>query len=584
MTSSSSDHSDRDLGLESLLSIWPIVSSIARHTPAGDLISLSRASSTVRALTHGFPIDYSPRGQFHESDHASLDLRIGNHQTRHWAHLKSLAQFSCSSPFHKEPKNTSSTSNLTKPCKYCSRPVCKVCIVRSFFADPSTMKNSFRYRTRYLCRKCWERGNLRKDFRYPVENMSREHLWRGRSYAQRGSVCLCSSATEDNWLCRGCRSLQQISAPMNASLADADKHPKDMLSRNREVGESPVAPVPCYGLDCSDVVDDASRDRRRICLWCSKSLPRQFGGEDRLRWEEKQLEIRAAAAAARSADIEEWARNRFKTLTMSRREMRGTEACILLTGRDGSEHDKPTFVRHLDAVNYRQHMNESTAPSPASVYQSKHGRWVYSRSFLKAVNRDRFASVSSPEPSYGVVDGQKLFDLTRKDGLKAARRNYEFSLLPDQGPRAEIWRLAAQLHEAGSIRAEDIDGYNELYWADAADVERLRDKLFEQLAQWEGMDTETREGWQPQTFSALLPDSHARRRSKEDQPVGSGDTGNADVENSSSFNREEQSSPPLEEQQAQLNEASTTPPIPTYEAVMNERNMADEPFHGSLEG
>lgn len=581
MVSSISDDSNHEVSLETLLSIWPIVSSIAKYTPAGDLISLSRASSTARALTHGFPVDYSPHGQWDENARGFLDLRIGNHQTSHWEHLKSLAHFSCSSPFHKEPKNTGGTNNVTKPCKYCSRPVCKACIVRSFFADPSTSKNTFRYRTRYLCQKCWDGGNLRKDFRYPAESLSREHLWRGRSYGQRGGVCSCS-ASEDNWLCRGCRSLQQISGPMNASLADADKHSKDMIIKNREIGEQHVIPVQCYGLGCSSVIDDASRDRRRICLWCSKSLPRQFGGEDRLRWEEKQLEIRAAAAAARSADIEEWARNRFKTLTMSRREMRGTEECILLTGRDGPQHDKPTFVRHLDAVNYRQYMGESTAPSPASVYQSKHGRWVYTRAFLKALNRDRDTSSTSREPPQGVVDGPKLFDLTRKGGLRAARRSYETSLLPRQGPRGEVGGLAARLYEAGLMDVKDIDGYSELYWTEIDDLERLRDRLNEQLEEWEEWDAEARKGWQPQTFSELLPGSNAKRRRNEDQFIDRKDTEDADEEHSCSHTRQVQSSQSSEEQ-ARPNEASTTPPIPTYEAAMNERNMTDQPFNDSLE-
>ncbi|KAK5089762.1 hypothetical protein LTR24_005923 [Lithohypha guttulata] len=357
----------------------------------------------------------------------------------------------------------------------------------------------------------------------------------------------------------------------------------DMIIKNREIGKSHVVPVQCYGLGCSDVIEDAGRERRRICLWCSKSLPRQFGGEDRLRWEEKQLEIRAAAAAARSADIEEWARNRFKTLTMSRREMRGTEECILLTGRDGPQHDKPPFVRHLDAVNYRQYMDESTAPSPASVYQSKHGRWVYSRVFLKTLNRDRYTSFTSHEPPKGVVDGPKLFDLTKKGGLKAARRNYELSLLPRQGPRGEVGRLAARLYEAGLMDVKDIDGWSELLWPEFGTLERLRDRLYEQLEEWEELDTEARKGWQPQTFSELLPGSNAKRRGREDQIVERSDTDGADEEHSCSHTRQTQSSQSSEEQ-VRPNEASTIPPIPTYEAAMNERRMTDQPLDDSLEG
>lgn len=568
---------DGNTTLDHLLSIWPVVSSVASQTPVGDLISLARASSTTRAITHGFPIDHTPHERERSDQRGFLDLHIGNHQTTHWANLKSLAPFSCSSPFHKEPKSTSGTNNVTKPCKYCSRPVCKACIVRSFFADPSQSKNTFRYRTRYLCQKCWDSGNLRKDFRYPAESVSREHIWRGRSYGQRGGACLCS-ASEDNWLCRGCRSLQNISGPTNASLTDADKHAKDMIVKNREIGESHVVPVQCYGLGCNHVIDEANRDRRRICLWCSKSLPRQFGGEDRLRWEEKQVEIRAAAAAARSADIEEWARNRFKTLTMSRREMRGTEECILLTGRDGPQHDKPMFVRHLDAVNYRKYMSEGTAPSPASVYQSKHGRWVYSQEFLKALNRDRFAHWVPPPEGF---DRDTLFDVTRLHGLKAARKNIDLNWSGCYGDQANIFRLAAQFHEAGLMNGEDISNYRKLYWSDTEGSTRVYNRLYEQLVAWEDMDEETSKTWRPETFSDLLPKSKAKREKKPESSEAEEDEDEEDICRNDA--RQGRSSDPTAGQAPPLN-VVTSPAIPSYEAVMSEDANGGRPPEDSLEG
>jgi len=371
--------------------------------------------------------------------------------------------------------------------------------------------------------------------------------------------------------------LQNISAPTNAPLAEADKHSKEMIVRNREIGESHVVPVQCYGLGCNHVVEEANRDRRRICLWCSKSLPRQFGGEDRLRWEEKQVEIRAAAAAARSADIEEWARNRFKTLTMSRREMRGTEECILLTGRDGSQHDGPVFVRHLDAVNYRKYMSEGTAPSPASVYQSKHGRWVYSREFLKALNRHSFAS--HIPPSEGSAPGA-LFEMTKENGLKAARRNIDLRGISREGSQANIFRLAAQFCEAGLMDEDDITGYRELHWDDTEGLERLYNSLYDQLMAWEDMDEEARKTLRPETFSDLLPESKAKR---EKQPEDSEEDDDEDDERDRSNVGEAPSSDYMA-RQAPPAHISTPPAIPSYEAVMNADAIGGRPPEDSLEG
>lgn len=381
-------------------------------------------------------------------------------------------------------------------------------------------------------------------------------------------------------MCRGCRSLQNIGGPTNASLADADKHSKEMIVRNREVGDSHTTPVQCYGLGCSSLIDEANRDRRRICLWCSKSLPRQFGGEDRLRWEEKQLEIRAAAAAARSADIEEWARNRFKTLTMSRREMRGTEECILLTGRDGPEHDEPVFVRHLDAVNYRKYMGERIAPSPASVYQSKHGRWVYSRDFLEALHRDRFASRSRFTPPAG-IDRETLFEMTKKNGLVAARTNHEIKRLPGRGDQANIFRLAAQFYEAGLMNEEDIDSYRELFWNKSEDVRKLYDKLYEELILWEEMDEEFRKTWQPETFADLLAQSNAKRKEERQEEAEAEDNGSG---SGSSRDHIWQAGSSKNIAGREPSAEVTSPAIPSYEAVINADANGGRPPDDSLEG
>lgn len=509
-------HEPDQVSLEWLLSIWPITTSIARSTAAGDLIALSRSSSTLRALTHGLPIGLNSPKWEGATLRCASDLQIGNHQTRHWTNLKSLASFSCSDSSHREPKPSANTkTNVVRPCKFCSKPVCKTCIVRSFFADPKQSKNTFRYRTRYLCSKCWETGNLRKDFRYPAEHVTREHIWRGQSYGQRGGRCSCS-ASEDNWLCRECRHLQNISGPSNSSLSDAERRPAETMNRGQQT-QQPGAEhdeMNCYGLDCNKIVEDHTKERRRICLWCSKSLPRQFAGEERLRWEERQVEARAAAAASRSADIYEWARNRFRTLTMSRRQMRGTEACILLTARDGPDHDKPIFVRHLDAVNYRQVMHDGTAPTPDQVYQSKNGRWTYSLEFLKSVGKQILTSTGGlPPPSWS--DSDYFFDLTSANGLEMARRNRELRFLPSpsisflDSPRSSLIRLAAQLYEAGLMNQYELHHVANYHWSSFTNISHLLDDIYKQYAVWEA-ETQDQSGLKTRRkFGELLIESKA---------------------------------------------------------------------------
>lgn len=347
-------------------------------------------------------------------------------------------------------------------------------------------------------------------------------------------------------------------------MAEAEKDSKAMIVRNRRVGDHDKEPVHCYGFGCNNTIMEATRDRRRICLWCSKCLPRQFGGEDRLRWEEKQLEIRAAAAAARSADIEEWARNRFKGLTMSRRDMRGTEECILLTGRDGPQHDEPMFVRHLDAINYRKYMSEEAVPSPASVYQSKHGRWTYSRGFLECVNQDRFSSRLMPPTG---IDKTALFDMTRENGLKAARSNLEMRWAPRRGARADIFRLAAHFYESGIMEERDMCGYEQLHRNKRGDLETLRDRMYEQLEKWEGMDEEARKSWTPMKFSDLLPKSNTQRGVRRNED----DNDDDETAGGEQSGVHPGNALPVEssEEQARMGEAAAVPTIPSYEAVLN---------------
>ncbi|KAJ9658148.1 hypothetical protein H2198_003853 [Neophaeococcomyces mojaviensis] len=505
----SNDEQKENINLEHLLSIWPITACLATYTSAGDLISLARTSSNTRALTHGFPVSNASTSLESRQE----ILKIGRHQTTYWANLKASSRFTCSNPTHPHTKD-----HPTHPCRFCSQPICRACIVRTFFANPH--ENTFKHRARYLCITCWETGNLRKDFRYPVDHVSREQIWRGRSYTQRGSFCSCS-ASLDNWLCIPCKKSQNASAPANQTLTAAPSADEKKINPNDDFTPQHMK---CYGLDCENDITESDRDRRRICLWCSKPLPRQFAGEDRLRWETKQVEIRAAAAASRSADIAEWARNRFRTLTMSRREMRGDDACLALTnGKDSSEHERPLFVRHLDAVNYRSLMSEFEAPSPESVYQSKHGRWTYSRAFMIMMNLSFKLNISMT--SINGVNITLLNNSTHDgSGLDGARTNKElFRQLhspPDNNKVAKhfstamggktfrlLVRYKTVLSNARLLNLHDDlrDAVFELE-NDVDCLEHVIECLFEQVDVWEGLDDEGRRDWVPRDLKMLMMD------------------------------------------------------------------------------
>lgn len=99
--------------LESSLRIWPVAETLSTYLPVGDLISLSRSSSSLRASLHGFSEPYEsdppgPQGTPRQS------LNIGQHDTPSWHRLKHLAPFECSSPKHTK-KNLSPSRVGTAP-------------------------------------------------------------------------------------------------------------------------------------------------------------------------------------------------------------------------------------------------------------------------------------------------------------------------------------------------------------------------------------------------------------------------------------------------------------------------------------
>lgn len=328
--------------LESLVALWPVASNLSEHLPVGDLIALSRLSATLRALLHGFaiPEDRHPSAS---ADSVRGGLYVGQHGTPYWQQLKSRASIDCSSPTHTKGSDP-------RPCRYCSKPICAACIVRSSFARGH--ENTFQNRTRYLCRKCWETGNTSQGERFelrPSQDLMQRRQW----YDPKGSTrdfCTCT-LKEDGWICIDCKDLQNWDAVSSAETR-------------------------CHGKECGQALD-ADRERRRICLWCNKALPRQIGGTTRHHWNQKMIEARARNAASRQADLGEYNRRRQKLMRMSRRELRGDEAV-----QDDPDADLPQFVRHLDTINYRSYMSESAAPSGDNIYDSKRGYWRYGREFL----------------------------------------------------------------------------------------------------------------------------------------------------------------------------------------------------------
>lgn len=381
-------NTDSRLSLETLLSIWPIISTLISTLSVGDLISLSRVSSTYRALTHGFEIPG------HTSSRSTLNLNIGQHQTARWRQLKQAAAFICASPNHTRGDNVHG-------CKLCSTTICETCIVRDSIRN--TGENTFQKRTRYLCEPCWANGNLRQDYRFSADESTRELVLHGRPYNQRGIYCGCS-LKRDAWLCIPCKRRQNLSSASNESPSSERYH--HPAHRNNTITTDKIpSPILCYGNDCSNIIRLESHGKRRICLWCSKGLARQVGGDERHQWEAKNIEIRKAEAESRSADIAEWRRNRFRSLTMSRRQMRGSEAYSRLAHSEGVgnadsvDDDHPILLRHLDAVNYELYcLSSQHPPTPNDIWRSKHTSYFrYSIDFLLHIgakgtlsNADRF--------------------------------------------------------------------------------------------------------------------------------------------------------------------------------------------------
>lgn len=361
--------------LEAILALWPVADNTSLHLGVADLISLARASVSTRLSLHGFRND-PQLPQTSATGNSTTDppprefLNIGLHDTLYWRRLKDNAAFECSSVTHVRGENI-------HPCKYCSRPICEACIVRDSWIRGKGKENTFVNRCRSYCSKCWESGNLSKSRRFQLassEDYSSDH------------VCTCTNK-KDSWLCVPCKNIQNAEA-----LSEKSKY--------------------CHGEGCTDRVGEHA-DRRRICMWCQKSLPSHLGSSFRIEWNLKMIEARRRSALSRQADIEEYNRRRLKQTRMSRRELRGFHAVA-----NDPDADVPQYVRHLDTFNYRRHMPEKAAPTGNEVYLSKKGRWTYSRNFFKHFGRFCEQLPARPDLAFA----------TNPDHLPFARTNLQRTL------------------------------------------------------------------------------------------------------------------------------------------------------------
>ena len=357
-----------------LLSQGEISASFLKYLPVGDLITLARTNSALRAELHDF-------GETHpftaRTSGVRPELQIGHHDTRHWKWLKANAPYECSSSTHTRGTDV-------KPCRYCSRLICGACMTRASFANPG--EKTFQNRCRSFCESCWMTGNRHQKQKITDDCKCHQKYTGGyssNSYSSKSDVtntCECTNKN-DGWVCLECKHLQN-------KVWFSDK---------------------CFGQGCSNTLDSFA-ERRKICMWCDKPLPLTATRENPHVYKQKVIEAMAHEAAIRQSDAEAHALKRWKQLRMSLRELRGDEAVVGNTMADTSN-----LVRHLDTVNYTQRLGPQKSPTPAQVYNSKMGKWQYDRDFLLAF-RDFCRSINVPI---------HVKEATRNGQYATERTNYE---------------------------------------------------------------------------------------------------------------------------------------------------------------
>ncbi|MCJ1372284.1 hypothetical protein MMC20_003507 [Loxospora ochrophaea] len=231
-----------------LLCNYPVLVSLASSLDLAALLNLSRANVCYRAVLHRFPLD-DLNHTYDESTNTRLGLRISQHQTPLWRHLKSLAAQICGEPCH-------TRDGRTQGCRMCSIPVCEPCIVKQSMAKSLAKgDNTFLTRWRNMCDQCWLRGVPPREGPVTTAGTCKPVNYR------RAGLCTCTSF--DGWLCSGCKKEQ-------TSNLDAQ------LRR-------------CAGRGCSTATDGGSPSNR-ICRWCNLPLP----ALPSLEWSRRAYESRCA--------------------------------------------------------------------------------------------------------------------------------------------------------------------------------------------------------------------------------------------------------------------------------------------------
>lgn len=374
------EKSTASLTLLDVVRQWPVASNIAEHLPAGSLINLARSSSSLREVLHAFSFSTPLDAQLTSDGGApaGLDnvrqrvgsrnvLRIGDHRTPYWEGLKRVAPFNCSSKTHTKGENTRS-------CLYCSMPICESCIVKhSFGKNEGTFKN----RCRFMCQRCWDTGNLQKERRYSGV-LSGAGKCTHKSAGHARNFCVCTS--KDGWVCNDCKERQNTDAKANGWKF-------------------------CSGDQCGAVLEE-DKERRKICLWCDKPVPRvRASMESKIAFDQKMMDARERELGSQMGDLQEYESNRRKQMRMSRREMRGDDAV-----KDDPDADVPQFLRNLDTLNYKNYCGKQ--PTGDEIYRSQHGQWRYNRDFLMCFRRRcsrQWESTSLKHlTSYETQDGSTL--------------------------------------------------------------------------------------------------------------------------------------------------------------------------------
>ncbi|RPA98572.1 hypothetical protein L873DRAFT_1012839 [Choiromyces venosus 120613-1] len=149
-----------------LFSHYTIITKLSEEITTGDLIQLSRTSSTIRETL--------------------LQSR------EHWERLVGLTKLECTEKGHKKGEKI-------KGCKICSIPVCETCIVRAdFFGQNGTYSN----RIRTFCDTCWSATNF--------------------SDAEPTAPILCECVAKDGWLCSSCRAIERSELIYNEGTCATD--------------------------------------------------------------------------------------------------------------------------------------------------------------------------------------------------------------------------------------------------------------------------------------------------------------------------------------------------------------------------